>query len=123
MFHNTWKLVKYPNDMFIYAVCTKCGYKHEVSKFNSCVDGWEPPHEGDPRRMPRYCPVCGRKKKFYDPNVISAAALPEIGHPWWKRKNRKTYLVCRIADPNIGGRIVFKTPDEAITYLQRFAQQ
>ncbi len=70
LIHNTWNIVKYPGDMAIYAVCTKCGFRHNVSKDGRGEDGsWMPPTEPDPRKMYRYCPMCGARKKFFEPKV------------------------------------------------------
>lgn len=65
-----WKVVKYLGDMAYYAKC-KCGYKY-------CCGSMFPPGTSSSEywKFMHYCPECGAKKKWYNPEVIQLDVDP-----------------------------------------------
>jgi hypothetical protein len=60
---HVWKFIKYKGDMAIYAQC-RCGFSYECYKQNGLT------FIPDPYRLYPYCPVCGSRKKRYNPEVV-----------------------------------------------------
>ena len=48
-----WDYVKYPRDVAIYAICPRCGFKHNPSFYN-----WATGRATIVRQF-NYCPICG----------------------------------------------------------------
>lgn len=66
---HTWQLVKYKEDMAIYAKC-KCKFRYACSENKRNEDGTFS-FKQIPTLFYPYCPNCGARKKYYTDEIIN----------------------------------------------------
>lgn len=67
-----WDYIKYPRDVAIYAICPRCGFKHNPSFYN-----WATGKTTIIRQF-NYCPICG--EHLGDPNFAKRGFVKVVDY-------------------------------------------